>query len=73
MHWDFGPGMGWMMVWWWLFWILIIAAVVWLLAKAVAGRATSQDDSPETILKRRYARGDVSRDEYDQRLKDLRK
>jgi uncharacterized membrane protein len=29
--------------------------------------------TPETILKRRYARGEVDREEYERRLTDLRK
>lgn len=73
MHWGYGAGMGWMMGWWWLFWIVVIAAVVWALAKGMGGRAASQEESPEGILKRRYARGEINRDEYDQRLTDLRK
>jgi uncharacterized membrane protein len=28
---------------------------------------------PETILKRRYARGDIDREEFDLRLTDIRK
>jgi uncharacterized membrane protein len=31
------------------------------------------DDDLETILKRRYARGDIDRDEYERRLSDVRK
>ncbi|MEO8520182.1 MAG: SHOCT domain-containing protein [Acidobacteriota bacterium] len=31
------------------------------------------EDSPEAILKRRYAHGDVDREEYERRLADLRK
>jgi putative membrane protein len=73
MHWGYGAGMGWMMGWWSLLWIVVIAAVVWALVKGMAGRATGQQDSPEAILKRRYARGEITRDEYDQRLNDLRK
>jgi len=77
MHWGYGWGMGGMMVWWWLFWILVIAAIVWALARGVGGRAgrtsTGQEESAEAILKRRYARGEMSREEYEQRLADLRK
>jgi putative membrane protein len=73
MYWGQGWGMGWMMGWWWLFWIVIVGALIWLLAKGVAGRAASQVDPPEVILKRRYARGELSREEYEQRLADLRK
>ncbi len=35
--------------------------------------ATPQEDSPAAILKRRYARGEINREKYDQRLNDLRK
>lgn len=73
MHWGLGWGMGWMMVWWWFFWILVIAGIVWVLAKSVGGRATGQQDTPETMLKRRYARGEINREKYEQRLNDLRK
>ncbi len=73
MHWGYGWGMGGMMGWWWIFWILVIVGVLWTLAKGAGGRATGQEDAPEVILKRRYARGEMSRDEYEQRLTDLRK
>jgi uncharacterized membrane protein len=43
------------------------------LAKGLAGRTGSQEDPAEAILKRRYARGEINREEYDQRLTDLRK
>jgi putative membrane protein len=72
MHWDYGWGMGWMMGLWWLFWILAIGAVVWALARSTGSRSTGREESPEVILKRRYARGEMSREEYDQRLTDQR-
>lgn len=72
MHWEYGWGMGWMMISW-VFWILIITVVVWLVAKNAGGRSGAHEESPETILKRRYARGEMSREEYEQRLTDLRK
>ena len=31
------------------------------------------EDSPEAILKRRYASGEVDREEYERKLTDLRK
>jgi sortase A len=31
------------------------------------------DDTPEQVLKRRYARGEINRDEYQQRLNDVRR
>lgn len=69
MHWTSWHGMGWM----WLFWILLAAAVVLLMRWLVfQGTTRAGDDSPETILKRRYARGDIDHEEYQRRLKQLR-
>jgi putative membrane protein len=71
MFWDHGLGMGWMMVSW-LVWLVIIVAVVWVATRAMSG-GTRLDESPESILKRRYARGDIEREEYERRLSDIRK
>ena len=35
--------------------------------------ALNGDDTPEQILKRRYAKGEIERDEYQRRLEDLRR
>ena len=42
-------------------------------ARAVGGFSTRGDEIPEQILKGRYARGDIDRDEYQRRLEDLRR
>jgi uncharacterized membrane protein len=48
--------------------------VVWVIARAAAPPGVGRpDESPETSLKRRYARGDIDREEFDRRLTDLRK
>jgi putative membrane protein len=73
MYWGQGWHMGSMMGWWGLIWILVIGAFVWLVARGVSQRPAGHEDSPEAILKRRYARGELSREEYEQRLADLRK
>ena len=59
----------------WIFWILLIVGVV-----AVISALLDKDrlekrgfhPSPVDILKERYARGEINRDEYEQSLKDLR-
>lgn len=60
----------------WLFWLVIVGAIV-LLARWLALRGSKRepeiDESPEGILKRRYARGDLSRQEYERRLRELRR
>lgn len=48
-----------------LFWVLVISGVVylvkWLMSQGIAGRPESNLD----ILKKRYARGEISKQEFD--------
>ena len=69
---DYGAHMGWMWLWW-IVGLAFLFVVVWAVARAAAPPSARGDESPETILKRRYARGDVDREEYERRLTDLRK
>lgn len=62
-----------LMVLWWLFGIVLLGAVIWAVARAAGSSRESREESPETILKRRYARGEVDRGEYERRLTDLRR
>jgi putative membrane protein len=65
----------WHMGWMWLFWILVIVAIVWF-ARSVAasGRGPSQPrETPEDILKRRYASGEISQEEFERKLAGLRR
>lgn len=59
----------------WLGWLLglaVLALIVWAAARGV--RSTARDSgSPELILKRRYARGEMDEQEYQRRLNELRK
>lgn len=67
-----GAGMGVAMI---LFWLVIIvlaiAAVRWLLA-ATPGRPAAPGETAEDILKKRYARGEIGKEEYEAKLRDLR-
>jgi putative membrane protein len=63
--------MGWMWLWW-LFGLALVVAVVWAVMRAAAPQPRGDQETPEAILKRRYARGEVDREEYERRLKDLR-
>ncbi|MDO8687858.1 MAG: SHOCT domain-containing protein, partial [Dehalococcoidales bacterium] len=68
-------GWGWFMpVFMILFWGLVIWGIV-ALARGVSqsgGTASSsQSDSALEILKKRYARGEINKEEYEARKKDL--
>ncbi len=73
---EFGYGMG---IFGWLFmliiWGLIILAMVvivrWLWNQGRSGASTGATDGPLGILKRRYERGEIGREEYDRMKKDL--
>ena len=72
----YGSGMGWMGFWmafWGIGGLAILLLLVWVVARAAAGPAARIEDTPKQILKRRYARGEINREEYDGRLADLRK
>ena len=51
---------------WWLFWLLIIIAFV-LLFTPVPKQQVRQRASPLDVLQRRYAAGEISTEEYEQR------
>ena len=64
--WGFG-----MMIMMILFWVLIIVAVVlgirWLMGQGKESRS----DSAVEILRQRYARGEVNKEEFESKKKDL--
>ena len=69
---------GWMMGGMWLFsilfWILIIAGVVlivrWLTERNGQGK-TSPAESPLTILKTRYAKGEIDKETFETMKRDI--
>ncbi|HMO58161.1 MAG TPA: SHOCT domain-containing protein [Roseiflexaceae bacterium] len=74
MHgYDMFSGMGWVgMAVMILIWLGVIALVVWgVSALFPRSRATSEPDAFE-IVRRRYARGEISREEYLQAVEVLR-
>lgn len=72
--WPYMGPMGWWMVVWWVFGVAVLVLLVWAIARAAGGFSPrAAEDSPEAILKRRYARGELDREEYQRRLEDLRR
>jgi putative membrane protein len=68
MWWGWGIGMMAMMF---LFWALVIVGLIvgirWLLGQ---GKATRSDSALE-ILRQRYARGEINKEEFESKKKDL--
>ncbi len=59
----------------WLIWVLIIIATVlfirWMVDASRDRRGPRE--TPEEILKRRYANGEINKTEYERKLTDLRR
>lgn len=67
MHWGAGGyGYGFL---WLFFWLLIIIGAVLILQRLLEHERAGEDAME--ILKRRYARGDISREEFEQKKRDL--
>lgn len=58
----------------WLLWIAIIGLVIWAVIKRVGGGTLTtgaQTNDALAILKSRYAKGELDRQEYERMKKDL--
>jgi putative membrane protein len=68
MMWGFGFGWIFMVV----FWVLVILGVIFLV-RYLAGtpKDSAQKETALDILKKRYARGEIDKEEFEQRKKDL--
>jgi putative membrane protein len=75
-NWDgfIGRGMGFGFIFMLLFWGLILLGIVtlirWLMTPSSPRRST-HDKSPLEIVQERYARGEINREEYEQKKRDL--
>ena len=68
-------GMGWpMMIFMFLFWCLVIAGIIvlirWLFLKGGLGTHQSSESALD-ILKKRYARGEIEKEEFEEKKKIL--
>jgi putative membrane protein len=65
---------GFMGVFMWIFWIAVIVGIVflvrWIVQQTRSGQGKSEESSLE-ILKKRYARGEIDKKEFEQKKKDL--
>jgi putative membrane protein len=78
-----GPGMmgwGYGMGWFWpiimmAFWIAVIVGIIflirWVVLSTNKGRETKPEGSALEILKRRYVKGEIDKEEFEEKKKDL--
>lgn len=71
--WDMPIGVGWWTafggLWMVIFWGGLIALIVWGITK-VSGRGDSRN-APLDVAKERYAKGEISREDFEQLKRDL--
>ncbi len=64
----FGMGLG------WIVWLIIIVVTVWVVFQFKGnnhGHYHKSSESPLDLLKKRYAEGEISKDEFERMKKDL--
>ena len=85
--WGYGPHAGWMggygfgpihMIFWVVILIAVVVAVVWLVRSMMSGGAGGVGSNGPArrspgldVLEERYARGEINRDEYLQKKRDI--
>jgi putative membrane protein len=76
MGWGFG--MGWFgLVMMGVFWVLVIVAIIFLVRWLAVSSRSNRSDGPKSeesaleILKKRYARGEINKEEFEEKKRDL--
>jgi putative membrane protein len=69
MHYGFGYGGMFM----WIIFLIVIGLLIYFIVQVrkTKGQMPTQHESPLDILKRRYAKGDITREDYERMKKDL--
>jgi len=69
---GFGMGLGWIFIFlFWAFVILGIIAIVKWLAGTSSTTGTPPSKTARQIIEERYARGEIDREEFEQKKQDL--
>ncbi len=72
MMWGFwGVGLIFMIVFWALIIVGLILLIRWLARVTKAAKTTGTEESAVEILKKRYARGEIDKEEFEQKKRDI--
>ncbi len=73
--WDMPIGMGWWTacggLWMFIFWGGLIALIIWGIMRLTRRSDSAPKHDPLDVAKGRYARGEISREEFEQIKNDL--
>lgn len=67
-------GHGWGMGWWWIIGLIVIVAVVWAVVKSMNTNCHGDLPSGKSAfdnLKERYARGEIEKEEFEEKKRTL--
>jgi len=74
MMYGYQGGMGWMVLGL-VFWVAAIAAIVllvlWMVGKSGKRKGEQVEDTAREILDKRYARGEITKEQYGEMKKEL--
>ena len=67
MHYGYGG------MFMWIIFLIVIGLLIYFIVQSqkTRGQTPMQNESPLDILKRRYAKGEIAREEYEKMKKDL--
>lgn len=72
------PGyLGWGGMWIiWIIWLVIVASIIWIVISLVSRSKRGDEnlrstESPMDILKKRYAKGEISKEQFEGMKKDI--
>lgn len=57
----------------WIIFLIVIGLLIYFFVQTqkTKGQTPTQNESPLDILKRRYAKGEITKEEYEQMKKDI--